>query len=113
MPIVDGVPDDELYDPVLVAKIKDFQLKNDIDPANGVISDRTRKVLNAVDNKENVRRLLAAMEEWRWMPANLGDTYVWVNVPEFTVRVMKDGKAIHPKGSSPARPTPRPRFFRT
>ena len=95
VPIVDGVPDDELYDPVLVAKVKDFQLKNDIDPANGVISDRTRKVLNAVDNKENMRRLLAAMEEWRWMPANLGDTYVWVNVPEFTVRVMKDGKAIH------------------
>ena len=41
------------------------------------------------------RRLLANMEQWRWMPADLGDTYVWVNIPEFTLRVVKDGKVVH------------------
>ena len=43
----------------------------------------------------NARRLLVNMEEWRWMPESLGDFYVWVNVPEFTLRVVKNGQVIH------------------
>jgi len=41
------------------------------------------------------RRLLANMEQWRWMPADMGDTYVWVNIPEFTLRVVKGGRVVH------------------
>lgn len=95
VPVVEGVPDEELYDAALVTAVKDFQLKNGVEPANGVIFDRTRKALNATDGKENLRRLLASMEAWRWMPESLGDTYVWVNVPEFMVRVMKNGSVLH------------------
>lgn len=40
------------------------------------------------------KRLLANMEEWRWMPDDLGEVYVWNNIPEFTQRVMKDGKVV-------------------
>ena len=29
------------------------------------------------------------------MPESLGDFYVWVNVPEFTLRVVKNGQVIH------------------
>ena len=43
----------------------------------------------------SARRVLVNMEEWRWMPEQLGDFYVWVNVPEFTLRVVKDGEVIH------------------
>jgi len=35
------------------------------------------------------------MEEWRWMPETLGDFYIWVNIPEFTLRVVKGGNIIH------------------
>ena len=42
-----------------------------------------------------IRRLLLNMEAWRWMPEDLGDFYVWVNVPEFTLRVVKRGEVIH------------------
>lgn len=41
------------------------------------------------------RRLLVNMEQWRWMPEDLGSFYVTVNVPEFTLRVVKDGSVIH------------------
>jgi len=41
------------------------------------------------------KRLLVNMEEWRWMPESLGDFYVWVNVPEFLIRVVKQDKVIH------------------
>jgi murein L,D-transpeptidase YcbB/YkuD len=42
----------------------------------------------------DARRLLANMEEWRWMPVDLGDLYVWNNIPEYTQRVMKNGAAV-------------------
>ena len=35
------------------------------------------------------------MEQWRWMPDDLGPLHVVVNIPEFQVRVMKDGRPIH------------------
>ena len=35
--------------------------------------------------------LLVNMERWRWLPAELGPDYVFVNVPEFKLRVFRDG----------------------
>ena len=49
------------------------------------------------------------MEQWRWMPDQLGDFYVWVNVPEFMLRVVKDGQVIHTERvivGKPETPTP-------
>lgn len=41
------------------------------------------------------KRVLANMEQWRWMPENMGDLYVWNNIPEYTLRVVHDGQMIH------------------
>lgn len=43
----------------------------------------------------SARRLLANMEQWRWMPNDLGAFHIWVNVPEYTVRVVANGKVVH------------------
>ncbi len=40
------------------------------------------------------KRLLANMEEWRWMPEDLGAVYIWNNLPDFTQRVVKDGQIV-------------------
>jgi L,D-transpeptidase YcbB len=40
------------------------------------------------------RKLLANMEEWRWMPAEMGDVYVWNNIPEYTQRVVRKGEVV-------------------
>lgn len=42
-----------------------------------------------------IKKILANMEEWRWMPDDLGKMYVWVNVPEYLVRVTKNGQVVH------------------
>jgi len=42
-----------------------------------------------------VQLLVINMERWRWLPRSLGSYYVWDNVPEFNVRVMKGGKPIY------------------
>ena len=34
------------------------------------------------------------MERWRWMPHDIGATYVMVNIPDYTLKVVKDGKTI-------------------
>ena len=57
------------------------------------------------------RKVLVNMEEWRWMPETLGDFYVWVNVPEFTLRVVKGGEVIHTERVVVGKPdTPTPIF---
>ena len=43
----------------------------------------------------SARKVLHNMEMWRWMPEDLGKTYVWSNIPEFTVRVVRNSKVVH------------------
>jgi len=83
----------EFYDEGLEAAVRDFQERNGI-KADGVVSASTRAALNGSE-KPSPRRILANMEQWRWMPRSLGDIYAWVNIPEFTLRVVKNGKVIH------------------
>lgn len=93
-----GVPasgvDETYYDDALAEAVKRFQTKRGISPANGTINAKTRRALNDGQNVSR-RTLLANMEEWRWMPEDLGETYVWINVPEYTVRVVRDGQVKH------------------
>jgi murein L,D-transpeptidase YcbB/YkuD len=46
-------------------------------------------------NEVEIARILINMERWRWMPEDLGALYVWNNVPEFMLYVVKGGKTIH------------------
>ena len=53
--------------------------------------------------------LVANMERWRWLPRDLGSTYIIVNVPDFELRVMREGKIIHQTKvivGKPQTPTP-------
>lgn len=51
------------------------------------------------------------MEQWRWMPEELGQFHVWVNIPEFMVRVVKDAREVHGARIVVGRPsTPTPIF---
>jgi murein L,D-transpeptidase YcbB/YkuD len=65
----------------------------------------------ASSGQSSVRRVLVNLEQWRWMPEELGDFYVWVNVPEFTLRVVKNGEVIHTERVVVGKPdTPTPIF---
>jgi murein L,D-transpeptidase YcbB/YkuD len=43
----------------------------------------------------DIDRLIANMERWRWMPAELGPRYVQINVPEFMAYIVKDGQVTY------------------
>jgi murein L,D-transpeptidase YcbB/YkuD len=48
----------------------------------------------AADGKD-VKRILINMERWRWMPEELGSTYVLQNSAAFMLYVVKDNKTIY------------------
>ena len=40
----------------------------------------------------SIDTIIANLERWRWMPHDLGDAYVMVNIPDFTLKVVQNGK---------------------
>lgn len=91
----DGTPMEEgYYDENLARAVIAYKQKNGLEPVNATVSGDLRKSLNQKTNIDE-EALLANMEQWRWMPETLGDTYVWVNIPEFLVRVKKQDQIIH------------------
>ena len=55
---------------------------------------RLRQALPKAQSEADKDRITANMNRWRWMPATLGETYVWLNIPEFMLHVVKDGKTV-------------------
>ena len=54
------------------------------------------------------------MERWRWLPADMGRRHIWVNVPEFKLRLVADGRPIHEARVIVGKPeTPTPLFSDT
>ncbi len=46
-------------------------------------------------DKTLARRLIANMEQWRWMWTDMGDLHLIANVPEHMIHLHKDGHEIH------------------
>ncbi|MCB1513588.1 MAG: L,D-transpeptidase family protein [Hyphomicrobiaceae bacterium] len=87
-------PNPELYDAALEEAVKAYQRENGMTP-DGLVGRNTRAALNGGKRKVDEGLLIANMEAWRWMPEDLGRTHVWVNLPEYMLRVVKDGQVIH------------------
>jgi murein L,D-transpeptidase YcbB/YkuD len=96
VPASDGK--DTLFDASLHAAVQRFQEAHGVLP-DGSVGGGTRRLLNQqhqqTANPSKARLILLNMERWRWLPHDLGSFYVNVNIPEFLVRVVADGKPIH------------------
>ena len=57
--------------------------------------EKLRQAFLANRGKPLAKRLLANMEEWRWMPDDLGDMHILANIPEYLVYLYKGDKIIH------------------
>ncbi len=103
-----------VYDGKLQAAVREFQRSKGLRP-DAIVGNNTRAVLNgqpkpvAVTADSKIERILINMERWRWLPEDMGELYVWDNVPEFLTRIVKDGRVIHTDKiivGQPSWPTP-------
>lgn len=90
-PIPESV-DPELYDESLVEAVKRFQDRHGLNQ-DGVVGYRTRKALS-VPVHLRIAQLGAAMERWRWMPRDLGDAHILVNVPSATLWFAQNNEPV-------------------
>ena len=86
--------DGTTYDKALAEAVKKFQQQHDL-AATGTLGAATLDALNGRAQPDHVTDIIIAnMERWRWMPHRFPDTYVIVNLPDFTLRVIHDGKQV-------------------
>lgn len=105
-----GVPGDSgtAYDKTLAEAVKKFQHQHKL-AATGTLTPETIEAINGRQPDRSADIIIANMERWRWMPHDLGKTYVIVNLPDFTLRVIADGKQVWMTkvvDGKPATPTP-------
>jgi murein L,D-transpeptidase YcbB/YkuD len=79
----------EVYDAGLVQAVERFQARHGLE-ADGVVGAKTLQSLN-VPVEQRIEQILINMERWRWMPDDLGDRYILVNLAGFELDVVEDG----------------------
>jgi murein L,D-transpeptidase YcbB/YkuD len=88
-----GKPTDVLYDRKLFDAIKHVQARADIKPT-GMIDNRTLDVINGPRPGQIVDKVTANMERWRWLPRDLGHSYVMVNIPDYSLKVVHNHQLV-------------------
>ncbi|MFC3266056.1 murein L,D-transpeptidase [Camelimonas abortus] len=85
--------DDVSYDERLAAAVAEFQRSRGLKPT-GVLTRQTVLAMTGGDipREEDESLLVVNMERWRWLPRDLGDDYVFVNIPEFRMRLVREGR---------------------
>ncbi len=111
--------DADLYDEDVAAAVREFlgptyrdrrgrTIKREAHPAltNYTRSQLSKPIRKAEkSSKPTLKQYLVNLERWRWMPENLGATYVWNNLPEYTTRVVRNGQVIHQERIIIGKPT--------
>jgi L,D-transpeptidase YcbB len=81
------------YDNALSEAVRTFQRQHDLKPT-GNLNASTVEALNGTPHGHVADILIANMERWRWLPRDLGKTYVMVNIPDYTLKVIHNGATV-------------------
>jgi murein L,D-transpeptidase YcbB/YkuD len=89
---VSGEATDLRYDEKLAGAVKEYQKSNGL-PPTGNLDALTIKKLNPT-NDSRIDTIIANMERWRWYHRDVRKSRVEVNEPDFTLKVIQDGRQI-------------------
>lgn len=89
---------DARYDATVAEAVRKFQDGAEM-KGTGILDDRTVKALNSPKRDKQIDVVLVNMERWRWLPRDLGapslgDAYVILNIPDYTLKVMQRGQQV-------------------
>ena len=83
-------PVSPVYDAGLVGAVKEFQRDLGL-PPTGIVSGTTLRELN-VPLQSRIDQVILNMERWRWLPKKFEPDYLLVNIPEYRLHVIEQGK---------------------
>ncbi|GAA0782833.1 L,D-transpeptidase family protein [Roseibium denhamense] len=83
----------QVYDGALIEAVKTFQEYHGL-ATDGVIGPNTFARLN-ISIEQKLIQMELNMERRRWMRDDLGDFYIFVNLADQNLKVVKNGKTIH------------------
>jgi L,D-transpeptidase YcbB len=78
------------FDDSLEAALRRFQIRNGLD-ATGSLDPPTLAALNT-PLEERCRLIEVNLERWRWLPHELGERFIYVNVADFKLEAFEGGK---------------------
>jgi murein L,D-transpeptidase YcbB/YkuD len=100
------------YSHDLVALVRDFQKEKGLSP-DGMIGKNTIKAITGGNNgnAEKVEKLRLALERMRWLPRQLGSSYVFLNEAGFEVTFVDGDKKPLTMRAVVGKPTAQTYFF--
>jgi len=81
-----------LFDDIVDGAVRKFQQRPGLD-VHGIVGPATLRALN-VPVQERVSQIELNLERWRWLPQDLGKSYVLVNIANFGLEVVETGLAV-------------------
>jgi L,D-transpeptidase YcbB len=90
---VPGDQDNYRFDKDVAEAVMKFQKNAGLTP-DGLAGGATIRAINGPRRGNKVDAVLATMERWRWMPRDLGRNHSILNIPDFTLKVVKNGGVI-------------------
>jgi murein L,D-transpeptidase YcbB/YkuD len=82
----------ELYDGELESAVKTFQRLHGLEE-DGIVGKRTLTALN-VPVEDRIRQVEINMERWRWLPRELGQRYIVVNIANYLLDIFENDKSV-------------------
>ncbi|MBK5210611.1 MAG: L,D-transpeptidase family protein [Flavobacteriaceae bacterium] len=96
-----------VYDEATELAVRKFQMRHGLG-TDGVIGGGTADALNFT-KEDRKKQIIANMERWRWFPREFEREYLIINIPDYSLRVVKNTDTISTHRviiGRPARKTP-------
>ncbi|MBL8260450.1 MAG: L,D-transpeptidase family protein [Candidatus Competibacteraceae bacterium] len=81
-----------VYDKAVSDAVRRFQKRHGLGET-GTVNGATLTALN-VPLAQRIRQVELNLERWRWLPDEFGSRYILVNIPNFKMNVIEDGKPV-------------------
>ena len=77
-------------DAELLKALRAFQARNGLEQSS-FANEKTRTALNRTVD-EDIEAVALSLERWRWLPRDLGERHIFVNIPDYRVNVIDNDK---------------------
>lgn len=90
--VAESTAEAERFDTELASAVRRFQRRHGLEP-DALVGDSTVAALN-VPVERRVDQIETNMERWRWMPEQLGERHVRVNIANFEAEVVEGDSTV-------------------